>query len=129
MSEACDLARVRRIATLPHLSQVSRGHICGPVRMTARNYIPIGYARASQLGCAVADAQCVQHSPSLIVRMCCQWALETKEMDTMMRAVDKLTPNASKRKKHHPYTIEFMSALRAHLDLASPWMQQCLPAS
>ena len=31
--------------------QVSRGHICGPVRVTARNYIPIRYAHASQLGC------------------------------------------------------------------------------
>ena len=39
---------------------MSRGHICGPVHVTAHNYIPIGYARASQLGCAVADAQRVQ---------------------------------------------------------------------
>ena len=50
----------------------------------------------------------------------CQWVLEMKEMDTMMRAADKLTPTASKRKKRRPYTIEFMSALHAHLDLDKP---------
>ena len=41
-------------------------------------------------------------------------------MDTMMQAADKLTPNTSKRKKHRPYTIELMLALRTHLDLDKP---------
>ena len=45
------------------------------------------------------------------------WALEKKEMDTMLRAADKLTPNSSRKKKRCPYTPSFISAIRSHLDL------------
>jgi hypothetical protein len=48
------------------------------------------------------------------------WALERKEMDTMLRAADKLTPNASKKKKRCPYTPSFISAVRGQLDLDKP---------
>ena len=39
------------------------------------------------------------------------WALEKKEMDTMLRVAKKLTPNTSRRKKHCPYTSGFISAI------------------
>ena len=48
------------------------------------------------------------------------WTLEKKEMDTMLRAADKLTPSTSKRKKRCPYTPSFISAIRQHLDLDKP---------
>jgi hypothetical protein len=48
------------------------------------------------------------------------WALEKKEMDTMLRAADKLTPSASKQKKRRPYTPDFISSVRAQLDLERP---------
>lgn len=38
----------------------------------------------------------------------------------MLQAADKLTPSSSKRKKHHPYTPEFISAIRQQLDLDVP---------
>ena len=48
------------------------------------------------------------------------WRLEKAEMDTMLRAADKLTPSSSKRKTRHPYTPDFISAVRHHLDLNDP---------
>jgi hypothetical protein len=48
------------------------------------------------------------------------WALEKREMDTMLRAADKLTPNSSKRKKRLPYTPAFITAVQQHLDLENP---------
>jgi hypothetical protein len=39
------------------------------------------------------------------------WVLDKKEMDTMLRAADKLTPNALKKKKCQPYTLYFISAI------------------
>ena len=48
------------------------------------------------------------------------WALNKQEMDTMLRAADKLTPNSSKRKKRRPYTPDFISAVRQHLNLDKP---------
>ena len=48
------------------------------------------------------------------------WTLDKAEMDTMLRAVNKLTPNSSKRKKRCPYTPDFISAVRQHLDLSKP---------
>ena len=48
------------------------------------------------------------------------WRLEKAEMDTMLRAANKLTPNTSKRKKRRPYTPDFISAVRRHLDLRDP---------
>ena len=38
----------------------------------------------------------------------------------MLKAVDKLTPNASKRKKRQPYTLEFIATIKAHLDVEKP---------
>ena len=48
------------------------------------------------------------------------WVLDKKEMDTMLQAADKLTPSTSKRKKHCPYTPNFISAVQQHLDLDKP---------
>ena len=39
------------------------------------------------------------------------WLLEKREMDTMLRAANKLTPSTSKKKKCHPYTPDFISAV------------------
>ena len=49
-----------------------------------------------------------------------RWDLDKKELDTMLRAADKLTPGSSKRKKRQPYTPDFIAAVRAHLDLNKP---------
>jgi hypothetical protein len=48
------------------------------------------------------------------------WILEKKEMDTMLHAADKLTPSTSKKKKHCPYTPDFISAVQGQLDLDKP---------
>jgi hypothetical protein len=48
------------------------------------------------------------------------WVLDKKEMDTMLHAADKLTPNASKKKKRQPYTLDFISAIRQQLNLEVP---------
>ena len=48
------------------------------------------------------------------------WALEKKEMDTMLCAAKKLTPNTSRRKKHCPYTPGVISAIQSQLDLDNP---------
>jgi len=45
------------------------------------------------------------------------WRLEKAEMDTMLRAAEKLTPSTSKKKPRHPYTPNFIEALQHHLDL------------
>jgi hypothetical protein len=43
--------------------------------------------------------------------------VEKAEMDTMLRAAEKLAPISSKRKKRQPYTPTFIIALRHHLNL------------
>ena len=48
------------------------------------------------------------------------WQVESSEMETMLRAADKLTPNASKRKKRRPYTPEFIVALKGQMNLEDP---------
>ncbi len=48
------------------------------------------------------------------------WRLEKTEMDAMLRAADKLTPDTSKRKPRRPYTPDFINALHHHLDLNNP---------
>jgi hypothetical protein len=48
------------------------------------------------------------------------WVLEKKEMDTMLRAADKLTPGASRKKQHLPYTPTFIAAIRQQLNLQEP---------
>ena len=48
------------------------------------------------------------------------WRLEKPEMDTILKAAEKLTPPSSRQKKWRPYTINFMLAIRQHLDLQKP---------
>ena len=48
------------------------------------------------------------------------WRIEKNEMETMLRAVDELTPNSSKKKKRHPYTPDFITTVRWHMDLGDP---------
>ena len=45
------------------------------------------------------------------------WVLKNCEMDTMLRAANKLTPSSSKKKKRCPYTPDFILAVRGQLDL------------
>ena len=48
------------------------------------------------------------------------WRIDKVELDTMLKAAKKLTPPSSKRKKRCPYTIDFILAIRHHLDLSAP---------
>ena len=48
------------------------------------------------------------------------WVLDKREMDTMLRAADKLTPSSSKKEKRRPYTPEFISAIWQKLNLDQP---------
>ena len=48
------------------------------------------------------------------------WRIDKPELDTMLKAAEKLTPLSSKRKKRRPYTIDFILAIRHHLDLSTP---------
>jgi hypothetical protein len=57
------------------------------------------------------------------------WVLDKKEMDTMLRTADKLTPNASKKKNRQPYTLDFISAIQQQLNLEVPINAAILPAS
>jgi hypothetical protein len=45
------------------------------------------------------------------------WRLDKAEMDTMLRAAEKLTPATSKKKPRRPYTPDFIDTIRQHLDL------------
>lgn len=48
------------------------------------------------------------------------WKLNEPEIEALLKAAEKLTPPSSKRKKRRPYTIDFIAALRVHLDLNEP---------
>ena len=48
------------------------------------------------------------------------WRIERIEMDTMLKAAEKMTPPSSRRKKRRPYTIDFILAIRQRLDLQKP---------
>ena len=48
------------------------------------------------------------------------WRIERMEMDTMLKAAEKMTPPSSRRKKRRPYTIDFILAIRQCLDLQKP---------
>ena len=48
------------------------------------------------------------------------WQLNKIEMDTMLRAAEKLTPASSKRKKRRPYTPGFIVALKQQMNLEEP---------
>ena len=46
--------------------------------------------------------------------------MEKREMDLMLRAADKLTPDSSRRKKRRPYTPGFMEEIGRQLNLGVP---------
>ncbi|KAF8155872.1 hypothetical protein B0H34DRAFT_850885 [Crassisporium funariophilum] len=48
------------------------------------------------------------------------WVMNKDEMATVMKAVEKLTPEESKRKKRRPYTPDFIIAIRNKLNLETP---------
>ena len=48
------------------------------------------------------------------------WAMEKVEMDTILRAAEKLTPDNSKRKKCRPYTPEFIVQIGWQLNRKIP---------
>lgn len=48
------------------------------------------------------------------------WKIQKPELETLLKAAEKLTPPSSRRKKRRPYTIEFMTAIRNNLELNSP---------
>ena len=43
------------------------------------------------------------------------------EMEALLKATKKATPESSKRKKRLPYTPQFISVIRAHFDLSNPF--------
>ena len=49
-----------------------------------------------------------------------EWSLDDMQIDALLKATENLTPSTSKRKKRHPYTVQFICSLRDHLDLDSP---------
>ena len=48
------------------------------------------------------------------------WSLDKQKMEAILQAADKLTPASSKRKKRQPYTPEFITTIKAHLDMEKP---------
>jgi hypothetical protein len=48
------------------------------------------------------------------------WHLEKAEMETMLRAAQKLTPPSSKKEQRRPYTPDFIAALSHHFDHTNP---------
>lgn len=48
-----------------------------------------------------------------------KWEMNEPEMEALLKATEKATPASSKRKKRTPYTIQFISAIRAQLDLVN----------
>jgi len=48
------------------------------------------------------------------------WKINKPELEALLKAAEKLTPPSSRRKKRRPYTIDFMQAIRHHIDLATP---------
>ena len=48
------------------------------------------------------------------------WKIERLEMDTMLKAAEKLTPPSLRWKKRCPYTLNFILAIWQHLDLQKP---------
>ena len=50
-----------------------------------------------------------------------KWEMNEPEMEALLKATEKATPESSKRKKRLPYTPQFISAIQAHLDLSNPF--------
>ncbi|KIK34502.1 hypothetical protein CY34DRAFT_97878, partial [Suillus luteus UH-Slu-Lm8-n1] len=40
-----------------------------------------------------------------------KWSLDDVQIDNLLKAAENMTPSTSKRKKHHPYTINFICSL------------------
>ena len=62
----------------------------------------VAYMATAYLGKTIAgylSGMCAWHVLHSI-----PWTLDKAEMDTMLRAANKLTPNSSKRKKRCPYS-------------------------
>ncbi|OCH84883.1 hypothetical protein OBBRIDRAFT_357996 [Obba rivulosa] len=49
-----------------------------------------------------------------------RWVVNDDEMKILLRAVEREEPTSARRKKRLPYTIEFLTQVRDHLDLAAP---------
>ncbi|KAJ7110350.1 hypothetical protein C8R43DRAFT_1079423 [Mycena crocata] len=48
------------------------------------------------------------------------WAMNEPELESLLKAADRLTPSSSKRQARMPYTTEIICQLRPHFDLAVP---------
>lgn len=48
------------------------------------------------------------------------WLMNKDELDTALKAADKLAPDSSKRKQRAPYTPDFILAIRSKLNLETP---------
>jgi hypothetical protein len=48
------------------------------------------------------------------------WALNELEIDALLKAATNVAPLSSKRKQRLPFTVDFMAAIRGHLDLDVP---------
>ena len=49
-----------------------------------------------------------------------KWHLNDTEMAAVLKGADKMAPASSKRKKCRPYTIQFITTIRAQLNLEDP---------
>ncbi|TFY68113.1 hypothetical protein EVJ58_g1196 [Rhodofomes roseus] len=48
------------------------------------------------------------------------WSRDKDQLDTLLRGASKLAPSSTRRSLRQPYTREYLSALRPHLDLKDP---------
>lgn len=48
------------------------------------------------------------------------WRVDGLRLEAAIKGASQLVPNISRRKARQPYTLVFLSAVRAHLDLQSP---------
>ena len=49
-----------------------------------------------------------------------RWHLNDTEMAAVLKGADKMAPASSKRKKRRPYTVQFITTIRAQLNLEDP---------
>ena len=49
-----------------------------------------------------------------------RWQMETAELEALLRAAEKTSPQTSRRKKQVPYTPDFILAIRGQLELRKP---------
>jgi len=48
------------------------------------------------------------------------WKINKPKLEALLKAAEKLTPLSSRKKKQHPYTIDFMLAIWNNMDLSTP---------